>query len=72
MHIYGPYLRRFPPIPVGPNIGATGVNVTNNSSFNVVENMIGGTVGWVYNHETGNIMANTDDLDDQGRAYNTY
>ena len=28
-HIYGPYLRRgFPPVPVGPNIGASGVIMT--------------------------------------------
>ena len=67
-HIYGPYLRQVPPIPVGPNVGASGViHKTNGVVFEDQP-----AVGWVYNFETGDIYANTDDLDENGVGYDTY
>lgn len=72
VHAYGPYLRKVPPVPVGPNAGAIGVKVWNDAAFKVQENIGGGTVGWCYNYETGEIIANTDDLDDDGKGYDTY
>ena len=68
VHIYGPYLRSIPPVPVGPNIGATGVELKNNGE--VYENKT--DKGWVYNYDTADIYTNTDDLDDSGVGYDTY
>ena len=71
VHIFGPYLRAgFPPVPVGPNVGATGVIMTITSPPAVVE--LTATAGWVYNYLTGDLIANTDDLDEKGVGYNTY
>jgi prepilin-type N-terminal cleavage/methylation domain-containing protein len=71
VHIYGPYLRNdFPPVPVGPNVGATGVHPNTESPPKVYEGK--NDCGWVYNYETGEIIANTDDLDEGGVGYDTY
>lgn len=71
VHIYGPYLRAgFPPVPVGPNVGATGVFMTTTSPPAPVE--LTTTAGWVYNYETGELIANTDDLDEKNVGYDTY
>ena len=67
-HIYGPYLRGIPPIPVGPNVGATGVKFKEDGNVFEGEH----DTGWVYNFKTAHIYANTDDLDEDGVAYNTY
>lgn len=72
VHIYGPYLRDIPPIPVGPNVGVNGVDVTSDGTFGVNETKTGGTIGWMCNQDTGEIIANTDDLDDSGVRYDTY
>ena len=61
--IYGPYLRKVPPLPVGTERGETGITA------------IAGTVdmGWVYNAAAGTIIANTTvEADDAGKLYNTY
>lgn len=68
VHIYGPYLRSIPPLPVGPFAGAIGVILDNNPP-QVDENE---DLGWVYNYETGDIIANTDDLDHKGVGYDKY
>lgn len=69
-HIYGPYLRGgFPPIPVGPNVGATGVELFN---IALVVNEVLTTKGWLYQYETGEIMANTNDTDEKGNGFDTY
>lgn len=68
VHIYGPYLRSLSPIPVGPNIGASGIVFKNNGQ--VVEGEA--DKGWVYNWETGDIYANTNALDENGVGYSTY
>ena len=61
--IYGPYLRKVPPLPVGTEKGSTVVTA------------IAGTAGagWVYNDAAGTIIANTTvEADDAGKLYNTY
>ena len=72
VHIYGPYLRRFPPIPVGPNIGATQVITTSTIPLTLVIDESDAEYGWIYNFQTGDIIANTDDLDDNGVGYDTF
>jgi prepilin-type N-terminal cleavage/methylation domain-containing protein len=68
VHIYGPYLRRIPAIPVGPNVGATGIKFKEDGHVFEGESQY----GWVYNFKTGHIYTNTDDLDEKGIGYNTY
>ena len=62
-HIYGPYMRKVPPLPVGANKGNTGIAAVD-----------GVGVGWIYNEATGDITANCTDaeVDAAGKAYNTY
>ena len=72
VHIYGPYLRRLPPNPVGPNVGASGSRMTNSTPTSSAIDEGDVTDGWVYNYETGDIIANTDDLDGKGIGYDTY
>ncbi len=70
VHIYGPYLRKgIPPLEVGPNRGATGVEMVNTGPA-VDETKT--TSGWVYNYTTGDLIANTDDEDEAGNKYDTY
>ena len=47
-HIYGPYLQRIPPLPVGSRKGCTGIAAEDASD-----------VGWIYDENTGWIRANT-------------
>ena len=62
-HIYGPYLRSVPTLPVGAAKGSLGIAATT-----------GAGVGWIYTAATGQISANTTntELDAKGVAYNTY
>lgn len=62
-HVYGPYLRAVPALKVGSNKGD-----------NTVAASAGGTEGWLYDEDTGDISANLagTELDDRGVAYNTY
>ncbi len=73
-HIYGPYLRgSFPPIPVGPNIGEKGVIMSTAADLTTaVDETTDTTMGWVYNYQTGDIIANTDDEDEKTNKYYTY
>ena len=69
--IFGPYLRGgFPPVPVGPNVGASGVIMSLVSPPVVDEAQA--TKGWVYDSATGDIIVNTDDLDEKGDGFETY
>ncbi len=69
---YGPYLRRMPPVPVGPNAGkATGIMMALTGSTAVNE-LLDPTLGWIYNKDTGDIIANTDDQDDNLVNYYDY
>lgn len=61
--IYGPYLRKIPPLPVGFKKNSTGIAAAD-----------GAGVGWIYDDTTGTIKANCTDLelDQDGVKYNTY
>jgi prepilin-type N-terminal cleavage/methylation domain-containing protein len=69
VHIYGPYLRQLPPLPVGAKKGQTAVDVQATGPASAA-----GDFGWVYNNTTGDIKANTTDaeVDDSNIKYNTY
>ena len=71
---FGPYLRRaFPPCPVGPRVGDTGVALVTTTPLNSATATEGTDgIGWVYNYQTGEIIVNTDDSDDSGNPANTY
>ena len=61
-HMFGPYMRAIPALPVGANKGASGIGAAN-----------GATIGWIYDDTTGDIRANTTtEADDSGKLYNTY
>ena len=62
-HIYGPYVRKIPPLPVGAEKGSTGV-----------ANAAAVGVGWIYSATTATIKANCPDAekDVSGKAYNIY
>jgi prepilin-type N-terminal cleavage/methylation domain-containing protein len=68
--IYGPYLRSgLPPCPVGPNPNASGIIVgTTGPAVDEAQT----TKGWVYNSSTGDLIINTDDVDDMGTQYDAY
>ena len=62
-HIFGPYLREIPPLPVGFRTGQRGVAGSS-----------GEGVGWIYDQSTGDIRANTsdDECSDEGKPFNSY
>ena len=71
-HVYGPYLRKIPPVTVGPV-------KSDNAKNNVIK--VGTTdtpdttpaTGWLYNKSTGSIKANVpSDTDASGKAYSDY
>ena len=61
--IYGPYLRKVPPLPVGAAKGNTGIAAAT-----------GVGVGWIYNATTGDITSNTTALekDASDKLYTDY
>jgi general secretion pathway protein G len=61
-HIYGPYLRQIPPLPVGAKKGAKGIAAADAAG-----------VGWIYDG-AGNVKANcaNGEADARGVDYNTY
>jgi len=62
-HIYGPYVRKIPPLPVGAKKGSTGISDADADG-----------IGWIYNATTGDIKANCLDTetDESGKKYNEY
>ncbi|MBU6413479.1 MAG: prepilin-type N-terminal cleavage/methylation domain-containing protein [Planctomycetes bacterium] len=62
-HIYGPYIRSIPPLPVGAKKGKTGIAAAD-----------GASIGWIYDAATGTIKANCIDaeVDSKGGKYNAY
>ncbi len=61
-HIFGPYLRVIPPLPVSTNKGNTTVAAA-----------AGAGVGWIYNEITGQITPNTGtEKDARGVLYSSY
>jgi general secretion pathway protein G len=76
-HVFGPYLRRgFPPIPVGTNAGkATVVKVIGKAGAldaTDLDTVADPPVGWIYNYQTGELIANTDATDEDGTPYWQY
>lgn len=71
-HIYGPYLRSgFPVAPVGANKGKNTIKiVTGDPVANAASEATG--EGWIYSTDTGKIVINTDDTDENSVAYSTY
>lgn len=71
VHIYGPYLRgiNFPPLEVGPNKGARSVDM---QLAGPAVDETKTAVGWCYNYKTGDVVANTDDTDENNKPYNQY
>jgi len=66
-HIYGPYLREIPTLPVGANKGKTTITTT-------APGASAADAGWYYDASTGNVKANcaNSETDDAGTAYNAY
>jgi prepilin-type N-terminal cleavage/methylation domain-containing protein len=62
-YIYGPYLRKVPPLPVGAAKGNTGIAAAT-----------GVGVGWIYNVTTGDITSNTTatEKDASDKLYSSY
>ena len=62
-HVYGPYVRKIPPLPVGAKKGSTGIAAADAAG-----------VGWLYDQATGTIKANcaNGETDDTGKKYNEY
>lgn len=67
--IYGPYLRKVPVLPVGPQTIRNNTVVDGSSSMTAT----GANGGWIYSATTGEIKANTTtDADVSTKLYNTY
>ena len=62
-YIYGPYIRKIPPLPVGAKRGCTGIAAAT-----------GDGVGWIYSATPGDIKANTTstEKDVSGKLYSDY
>ena len=57
-YLFGPYLLRIPPCPVGPNSGSSDILIDAANSPPQVKTS--GGEGWVYNPNTGEFIANAD------------
>jgi general secretion pathway protein G len=62
-HIYGPYVRKVPPLPVGARVGCTGIDSKDGTG-----------IGWIYDPATGNFYSNTTnkETDEGGKLYTDY
>lgn len=62
-YIYGPYIRKIPPLPVGAKKGNTKIAAKT-----------GKTVGWIYDASVGTIKPDTSatEMDDSGKLYSDY
>jgi len=62
-HTYGPYVRKIPPAPVGPEKDKTGFTDTAGTAGK----------GWVYDEKTGEVKVNTrTETDAAGKLYSDY
>lgn len=59
--IYGPYLRKIPPITVGAQKGQTGIATAASS-----------TTAWIYDATVGTVTANAATNDSAGKAHSSY
>ena len=66
-HLYGPYLRKIPPLPVSANKGKTTFTATAPGDTTA-------DAGWYYNATSGDIKANcaNSEVDDATKKYNEY
>jgi prepilin-type N-terminal cleavage/methylation domain-containing protein len=64
-HIYGPYLRELPPLPVGDLPARTSVKVGAKAAPAADD-------GWAYDESTGDIRANSAKNGANGQPYNTW
>ena len=69
-HIYGPYLRKVPPVTVGPLKNTAGADDISTGIVDVVD--VSPTAGWLYNKNTGHIKANTSASDQNSKPYAEY
>lgn len=70
-HPLGPYLAKdIPPVMVGQKPTSNKVLVKNDLAALTVDTS--GDYGWVYNCITGEIIANTDEVSDSGKAYSEF
>jgi len=61
-HIYGPYVRKVPPLTVGARKNSTGIAAADAAG-----------IGWIYTEATGDIRANTTtETDAAGTLYSSY
>jgi prepilin-type N-terminal cleavage/methylation domain-containing protein len=62
-HIYGPYIRQIPPLPVGAKKGSVGISDADAAG-----------IGWIYNETTGTVQSNTTatEKDVTGKLYSDY
>ncbi len=68
---YGPYIRgKFPALPVGTNAGKRTVTVVDQASPPTASP--GDGTGWVYNVQTGQIIANDTGTGNDGVTYDNY
>jgi hypothetical protein len=65
-HLFGPYVREIPRLPVGANKGTNKITTVAPPGTD--------GAGWLYNATTGDIKANCadSDVDSKGIPYNTY
>jgi type II secretory pathway pseudopilin PulG len=62
-HIYGPYMRSIPPLPVGAKKGGTKIAAADGTG-----------VGWIYSATPGTVKPNTtaSEKDEAGKLYSNY
>ncbi|GMU84127.1 MAG: prepilin-type N-terminal cleavage/methylation domain-containing protein [Phycisphaerales bacterium] len=68
--IYGPYVLKIPTCPVISGANSATILIDSTNSPPQVNTTNG--EGWVYNPNTGEIIANSSATDADGKAYNTY
>jgi prepilin-type N-terminal cleavage/methylation domain-containing protein len=71
-HPFGPYVRKgIPPLPVSTKRGNTGVQIDTTNTPPAVVATAG--IGWVYNPDTGDLVANSDETGEDGTTtFNSY
>lgn len=69
---FGPYLAAIPPVPVGAAAITDKANQIKYDTTTPLAPILGGGEGWIYNYNSGEFMANTDQKDDAGKDYKSY
>jgi type II secretory pathway pseudopilin PulG len=72
LHCFGPYLRDgLPACPVPPRAGSSDLHVVGGGATPAATEQAL-EAGWIYNCDTGDIVANSDGTDSAGRTYTSY